>query len=146
MLLFNTSDNCRLNSNNLANMLHDGLPSSLHELLQEMGCIDRKMDASTGTPHYEVHISFISVIMLFMRIQCQTKITWSGSASTRKWEMMTVLKLLMDTKSWHHTSIEAYFKVNPDPNKDHCRKFHTSCNGAMVLHQSRRVYSSTAKS
>ena len=60
-----------------------------------MGRVDRKMDAEPGTCHYEVHISFKSVISLYVRIMS------NPDKDERKWlhdKMMEVLKLLLIPK------------------------------------------------
>jgi len=68
ILTATSSANCGISSNDLNNALHKGLPSSLYELLQEMGQVNRKLSAITGECHYEVHILFNSCISLHIRI------------------------------------------------------------------------------
>ena len=113
ILTATSSANCGISSNDLNNAMHDGLPPSLYELLQEMGRVDRKMNSTPGTCSYEIHISFNSCLSLFKRIMTNK----SGEERMHLLgEMNAVLKLLMNWKQCYHSTIETYFEVNPSAN------------------------------
>lgn len=57
ILTATSAANCGISSNSLRFAMHKGLPSTLYDVLQEMGCVDRKCSAEPGTNFYEVHIN-----------------------------------------------------------------------------------------
>ena len=115
--------------NDLDNALHEGLPPSLYELLQEMGRVNRKLTAKPGECHFEVHMSFNSCVSLYIRIMS------NADKDERKHllaDMMLVLQLLMNTKECYHSALEVYFEREPDSNKTPCENFCSSCDGSIA--------------
>ena len=45
----------------------NGLPLSFYELVQQLGRVNRKVNAEPGSNTYEVHIDFYSYVSLFLR-------------------------------------------------------------------------------
>jgi len=124
ILTATSSANCGISSNDLDNALHEGFPPSLYELLQEMGRVDRKKNATPGTCHYQVHISFSSCISLYVRIMS------TSDAAERKrlhHDMMEVVRLLMNPSVCYHTAIETYFEYLPEPDKMPCGSYCSAC-------------------
>ena len=68
ILTATSSANCRISSNDLDNAFHEGFPPTLYELLQEMGRVDQKISAISGTCTHQVHVSFSSYVSLFICI------------------------------------------------------------------------------
>jgi len=124
-----SSANCGISSNDLDNALHEGLPPSLYELLQEMGRVNRKLSAIPGECHHEVHISFNSCISLYIRIISNEDI---AERKRNLAEMMLVLRLLMSSEECYDSAIENYFERDPMPNKPRCLKFCSSCDGTIT--------------
>jgi len=128
ILTATSSANCGISSNDLDNALHEGLPPSLYELLQEMGRVNRKLSAIPGECHYEVHISFSSCISLYIRIMSNED---SMERKRLLAEMMLVLKLLMNSEECYHSALENYFERECVPNKPRCEIFCSSCDGTI---------------
>ena len=102
-----SSANCGISRNELDNAFHEGFSPTLYELLQEMGRVDRKMNALPGTCSYQVHISFTSYVSLFIRIMS------NEDKHKRKCtcdQLQDVVKLLLDTEACYHITLENYFK------------------------------------
>ena len=68
-------------------------------LVQEMGRVDRNPLSSVGDNRYEVHISFICVVKLFVRIMQNPQ---AEERATQLASMMDVLHLLVTPNECQH--------------------------------------------
>ena len=109
-IMATSSANCRISSNELDNAFHEGFPSTLYELLQEMSQVDRKMNVIPGTCSYQVHILFTSYVSLFVRAMSNEDKHKQKRACN---QLQDVVKLLLDTEACYHTTLENYFEVEP---------------------------------
>ncbi len=98
----------------------------MYAVLQNMGRVDRQNNAIPGVCTYEVHISFDSVISLYIQIMK------GDDANERKQQlsqMMEVLQFLVTPGDCYHTLLENYFEVDSDSTKEPCGTFCSFCQG-----------------
>ena len=76
-----------------------GIAPSMYSRVQEMGRVDRNPLSSVGDNRYEVHISFICVVKLFVRIMQNPQ---AEERATQLASMMDVLHLLVTPNECQH--------------------------------------------
>jgi superfamily II DNA helicase RecQ len=103
-----------------------GLPSTMYEFSQEMGRVDRGLDAEPGSNTYEVHADANSYLSFFIR-------TMSCSDAQERKQQLTahhlVMQSLLTPTECYHVCLEKYFELTPLPNKEPCGHYCSKCLG-----------------
>ena len=123
-----SATNCGVNSKWCKVSRHRGLPPNLYDVVQEMGRVDRMLNALPGTNVYVVHLCFYSVVGLFVRVM---KTTDDAERQRQVDAMMEVLRFLLSPTECYHSFIERYFEEGDAGEKVGCGSFCSFCNGDM---------------
>jgi superfamily II DNA helicase RecQ len=111
-----------------------GFPSSIYELVQQLGRLDRGGTDPAGSNAYEVHVDFYSYISLFVCILQQNNV---GRRKLELKQLQEVVRLLSLPAACYHTGIEKYFEWR-DFDRTDCMRFCSHCLGE-VKHFTKRV-------
>ena len=114
-----------MSSNFLEHAKHKGLPPSLYDVFQEMGHVDRLVQALFGSNTYEVHLSLLSAVSLYLRIT-----NGYDPAERRRllFDMQEVLMMFVTPNEYYHSFIELYFELVPKE-KQPCGNNCSYCRG-----------------
>jgi hypothetical protein len=118
--------NVGISSNTLTTCMHKGLPPNLYDLVQALGRVDRKQTSEPGSNRYEIHISFDSVVSLYIRLMQNEDSTERQKQLVAMFEVLCFLVIPTDC---YHSFIEAYFEVDPTEEKTCCGNFCSYCRG-----------------
>ncbi len=106
-----------------------GLPPSWHELVQEMGRVDRLQNAEPGSNRYNVYLNLNTYLSLWMRVQLL-----EPNLSVGDWQnddILSVLRFTILPHECYHSVIESHFE---DPTlstpRDGCKNYCSYCTGA----------------
>ena len=116
--------NVGISSNTLTTCMHKGLPPNLYNLVQALGRVDRKQTSEPGSNRYEIHISFDSVVSLYIRLMTNED---STERQKQLVAMFEVLRFLVVPTDCYHSFIETYFEVGPTEEKTCCGNFCSYC-------------------
>ncbi len=101
--------NCGVSSKNCTNCFRIGLPPSWHELVQEMGRVDRLHHSVRGANTYKVYLNMTTFISLWCRVQSEP----NKQVQQRSMDdLMDLLRFLVLPTSCYHDAIEKHFE-NP---------------------------------
>ena len=114
--------NCGVSSNMCTKCYRLGPPPNFHDLVQEMGRVDRSHDATHGEHGYYIHFNLQTFISLWLRIQAEPV---RAVKLSQEVDLMEVLRILVLPERCYHDAIEKYFE-NPQTHasrggcKDNC--------------------------
>ena len=104
-----------------------GIPSSVYEIVQELGRVDRQLSAEPGSNTYEVHMSFANYQSIFIRIM---QVESATEQRLQLFAMEEVLKFLVTRTTCYHSFMETYFERESRP-KTNCGEFCSYCLGTI---------------
>ena len=119
ILITISAANAGVSSNWLMVAKHKGLPASFYDIMQELGREDRKLSGEPGSSSYQIHVSFGSYGLLFLRIM--------GTKNTSERAELLSGFLVLPSECYH-SFIETYFEVNTEE-KVGCGNWCTYCRG-----------------
>ena len=107
ILTATSAANSGVSSNQLKTAMHKGFPFSYHDLVQEMGRVNRTqlMDDCC----FQIHASLSCFISAFVRIMTNKESSERARTASHLWD---VLRLLITPEQCYHKSIEKYFEWN----------------------------------
>ncbi len=118
-----------ISSNSVYHAKQCGLPASFHALSQNLGRVNRQQTvAEPNIFSYEVHLSFDSVISLFVQAMR------NDDAAERKQQLLdmkAVACLLVTPSECYHSALEKHFEVYEEPNKLPCQRYCIFCRDGM---------------
>ena len=112
--------NCGVSSDHLKHCKYVGIPPNLYILLQTMGRVDRRLNAIPGSNTFEIHISFDSVISMYLRVM---RTASTPERNTQLIAMYEVLKFLVTPDICYHSFIERYSELIDKHDKQPCQSF-----------------------
>ena len=115
-----------ISSNSLNHGFQKGFPATLYALLQNSGRVNRRMLAAPGTCTYEIHISFDSLILLYLRIM---QLVDKDEREIQLADLVMVVRFLVTPEDCYHTMLEDYFEFETNDTKQSCGQFCTNCLG-----------------
>ena len=92
--------------------------------MQTMGRVDRRLDAVPGTNVFEIHLSFDTLVTMFIRIKQGES---NKERSIQLVALFEVLEFLLIPDECYHSYLEHYLEVVTDNNKEPCKHFCTYC-------------------
>ena len=114
--------NAGVSSDYMKYCFYRGIPPNLYVLMQTMGCVDRCLDAEPGTHTFEIHLSFDTLVTMFIRIKQGES---NKEQSIQRVALFEVLEFLVIPDECYHSYLEHYFEVVTDDNKEPCGEFCT---------------------
>ena len=120
--------NCGVSSTNCTACFRVGPPPSFHEMVQEMGRVDRLHTADVGTNSYSIYLNLNTFLSLWMRVQCENNALVKDRTND---ELHSILRCLVLPEQCFHSLIENHFE-NPRRNdtKDGCNDQCSYCDGS----------------
>ena len=123
--------NCGVSSNNCSACFRIGPPPSWHEMVQEMGRVDRMhADSEKGANSYKIYLNLTTFISLWCRVQSEFN---DGVRARQMDELMDILTLLLFPQRCYHDAIERFFEnpasYEPNPTCDNNCSF---CTGSIM--------------
>ena len=101
---------------------------SWHELVQEMGRVDRLQNAEPGSNQYNIYLNLNTYLSLWMRVQLEPN---SSVRHRQNNDILSVLRFLILPHECYHSVIESHFE---DPTlstpRDGCENNCSYCTGA----------------
>ncbi len=95
--------NCGVSSVNCTTCFRLGPPPSWHEMVQEMGRVDRLHNAAVGTNSYNIFLNVNTFISLWMRIHSES----NSSVRDRQFtDLFDLLRMLLLPQKCYHKIIE----------------------------------------
>ncbi len=123
--------NCGVSSNNCSSCFRIGPPPSWHEMVQEMGRVDRlHTNSERESNSYKIYLNLPTFISLWCRIQAEVN---NGVRARQLENLMDILSLLILPRGCYHDAIEKYFE-NPasyDSNPS-CGSNCSFCDGSIM--------------
>ena len=116
--------NAGVNSNNMKYYLYWGTPLNQYMLMQTLGYIDRGLNAEPGSNVFKIHLSFSTLITMFIRIKRGTS---ADKQATPLVVLFGVLEFLVVLVDYYHSFLEHYFEVVWENNTQSCGSFCTYC-------------------
>lgn len=99
--------NCGVSSKNCTTCFRIGPPPSWHEMVQEMGRVDRLHNMEHGTNSYRVYINLNTFLSLWIRVHSEPNV----NVQVRQMEhLMEILTLLVLPQQCYHDAIEHHFE------------------------------------
>ncbi|KAL3759766.1 hypothetical protein ACHAWU_007510 [Discostella pseudostelligera] len=121
--------NCGVSSSSCDSCFRVGPPPNLYDLFQELGRVDRGLDAEHGEHFYRIYLNVPTYLSLWLRIQSEADRTVRERKET---ELSATIKLLVLPNECYHTSIAQYFQRptgNVDDYSEGCNKNCSYCCG-----------------
>ena len=88
--------------------------------------MNRRLTAEPGTCTYEVHVSFDSLVSLYLRIM---RLEDKDERTIQLADMVAVVRFLVTPDNCYHTMLENYFEFHQDESKEPCGQYCTHCLG-----------------
>ena len=101
--------NCGVSSNLCNKCYRVGPPPNFHDMVQEMGRVDRSHDATSGEHAYYIYLNVPTFLELWLRIQSEPV---QCVRLEQESDLLNVLKTLVLPDRCYHDVIEEYFE-NP---------------------------------
>ena len=99
--------NCGVSSKNCTSCFRIGPPPSWHEMVQEMGRVDRLHTDAVGINTYNIYFNLNTFLSLWLRVQSESK----ASVRVRLLDdLMDILNLLVLPSRCYHDVIEEHFE------------------------------------
>ncbi|KAL3765558.1 hypothetical protein ACHAWU_003099 [Discostella pseudostelligera] len=99
--------NCGVSSKNCTSCFRIGPPPSWHEMVQEMGRVDRLHSSEHGLHSYRVYINLNAFLSLWLRVHSES----NANVRARQMEdLMEILTLLVLPRRCYHDSIEQQWR------------------------------------
>jgi hypothetical protein len=123
--------NCGVSSVNCTTCFRLGPPPSWHEMVQEMGRVDRLHNADVGTNSYNIFLNVNTFISLWMRIHSES----NPSVRDRQFtDLFDILRMLLLPRKCYHEMIEQKFERPSTYNGDAtCNNNCPFCDGSYKL-------------
>jgi hypothetical protein len=100
--------NCGISSINCTTCFRVGPPPSWHELVQEMGRVDRLHNSETaGTNTYNVFLNVNTFISLWLRIHCEPNLS---VRDRQRSDLFAILRMLILPRQCYHEMVEQHFQ------------------------------------
>ncbi len=99
--------NCGISSLNCTSCFRLGPPPSWHEMVQEMGRVDRLHDSVTGTSTYTIFLNVSTFISLWLRINSESNISVRDKQRSA---LFDILRMLILPRQCYHEMIEQHFE------------------------------------
>ena len=126
ILTATSSANAGIISNDLMSGKHLVLLASMYTVVQEMGPINRKGNATTGSNTYAIHISFKNLISLLRRGVTNSD---TDECKAQTLATMIVLRFLITRTGFCRTFLGDYFEYRPLTGKLDCKHYCSFCLG-----------------
>ena len=99
--------NCGVSSTRCTTCFRIGPPPSWHELVQEMGRVDRLQNAEPGSNQYNIYLNLNTYLSLWMRVQLEPN---SSVRDRQNNDILSVLRFLILPHECYHSVIESHFE------------------------------------
>jgi superfamily II DNA helicase RecQ len=121
--------NCGISSINCTTCFRVGPPPSWHEMVQEMGRVDRLHNsAHDGTNTYNIFLNVNTFISLWLRIHCESNVS---VRDRQRDDLFQILRMLILPRQCYHAMVEQHFErpstYDGDPT---CNNNCSYCNGS----------------
>jgi superfamily II DNA helicase RecQ len=127
ILAATSAANCGISSKLCRRSYRIGPPPDIYDLVQEMGRCDRDMSLPPGANRYEIHLSFPTVLSLYIRIMRQE------SKEVRERELLALFHLLsivIVPRECFHVTLEKMFEEDTTgEGKVECEHYCSFCTG-----------------
>ena len=132
--------NCGVSSINCTNCFRLGPLPSWHEMVQEMGRVDRLHDSATGTNTYNIFLNVNTFISLWLRIQSESNVS---VRDRQRNDLIAIFRMLILPRQCYHEMIEQHFErpstyngeQTCDNNCSYCDGSYKSFCGRISKHQ-----------
>ncbi len=115
--------NCGVSSINCSSCFRIGPPPSWHEMVQEMGRVDRQhTNDEKGSNYYKIYLNLPTFISLWCRVQAEVNECVRARMMD---DLMEILTLLVLPRGCYHNAIEKHFE-NPTT-ADPCSSCDNNC-------------------
>ncbi len=99
--------NCGISSINCTTCFCVGPPLSWHEMVHEMGCVDRLHNSAHGTNMYNIFLNVNTFISLWLRVHCESNV----SVRDRQHDtLFQILGMLILPQQCYHAMVEQHFE------------------------------------
>ncbi len=99
--------NCSVSSKDCHRSYRIKIPPSMYTLVQELGCVDWNPSVGIGDNRYEVHMLFMCVVLLYVRVMQQNN---KQERTISIVALHKVLKFLVLPCTCQHVLMEQYFE------------------------------------
>ena len=116
--------NCGVSSRSCDSCYRVGPPPNLYDLFQELGRVDRGLDAEHGEHFYRIYLNVPTYLSLWLRIQSESNRT---IRERKEAELSETIKMLVLPKECYHTSIAQYFQRPANNVDDYSNGCNNNC-------------------
>ncbi len=122
--------NCGISSKRCSFCFRIGPPPSWHEMVQEMGRVDRAHNSITDTNSYKIYMNFNTFLSLWQRVQSEVN---DVVRQRQLGNLMEILTLLVLPRRCFHDAIENHFE-NPATYESNpsCNNNCSFCDGSYI--------------
>ena len=98
-----SASNCGISSINCTTCFRVGPPPSWHEMVQEMGRVDRLHNSAHGTNTYNIFLNVNTFISLWLHVHCESNVS---VRDRQRDDLFQILRMLILPRQCYHARVE----------------------------------------